>query len=39
VWVLTGTWRNEAAGTHGVFAALREAETPDGAGAAAGASS
>jgi len=27
VWTLMGTWRNEAEGTHGFFAALREADT------------
>ena len=37
-WALTGTWRNEAEGTHGVFAARREQEQqPDAAGAAAAA--
>ena len=25
-WVISGTWRNSAEGTHGVFAARREEE-------------
>jgi hypothetical protein len=37
-WAITGTWRNEAEGTHGVFAARREEEAPPPAppGAASG---